>query len=100
MGPNNTTCDSMKLEGVSNSIAIIRKTKFRFTEELKISRYKTPRQVWYFSCDGKTGFMIAKEDEGKELLLEAVTTADWKSLLNSKDPIGQYKKLKLRYNKD
>ncbi|MEM8567237.1 MAG: hypothetical protein AAGF85_12320 [Bacteroidota bacterium] len=98
MGPNNTTCDSLKLEEVSESIKLIRKTKFRFTEELKISRYKTPRHVWFFSCDGQTGFLIAKETDEKEVAFQNVTMKDWKSLLDAKDPIGQYQTLKSEYS--
>ncbi|MEM6524046.1 MAG: hypothetical protein AAF693_09645 [Bacteroidota bacterium] len=97
MGPNNTTCDSLKLEEVSESIKLIRKTKFRFTEELKISRYKTPRHVWFFSCDGQTGFLIAKETDEKEVAFQNVKMKDWKALLDAKDPIGQYQTLKSEY---
>ena len=97
MGPNNSTCDSVKFDSVSNLIDLVRQTKFRFAEELKVSRYKTPRHVWFFSCDGKSGFMIGKETDGKEVIFENVKIEDWKALTNSKDPIGQYQILKSKY---
>lgn len=99
MGPNNTTCDSLKLSEASESIELIRNTKFRFAEELKVSRYKTPRHLWFFSCDGQTGFLIAKETEEEEILFSNVMLKDWKALLDSRDPINQYRTLKAKYSK-
>ena len=97
VGPGNTSCDSLNVADTSNLITAVRKTKFRFFEELKISRYKTPRHVSYFSCDGKSGYLIAKETDKKEVIIEGVDIEDWKSVLNSRDPIMKYQALKKRY---
>lgn len=97
MGSSNSTCDSLKIEDPSHLNRLLRETTFRYSEELKISRYKIPRKVWYFSCDGKFGYMIASETEEKEVVFENVKMDDWKALTDSKDPINQYQILKSKY---
>ena len=100
VGPNNTTCDSLKTEKVPDLIGLVRSTKFRIVEELKVSRYKVPRHVWFYSCDGNTGYLIVRETEASEVLFEGVGKEDWNTLLNSKDPITYYENLKAKYSQN
>ncbi len=100
MGPNNSTCDSLHVDQTKDIIELVRNTKFRFTETLKVSKYKVPNQLWYYSCDGKIGYVIAKEKEGIELIFKAVKKEDWKALSNAKDPVGSYAWLKEKYTTD
>ncbi|MEM9391623.1 MAG: hypothetical protein AAGA02_14190 [Bacteroidota bacterium] len=100
MGPNNTTCDSLETDGASNLIELVRSTKFRLAEELKVSRYKVPKHVWFYSCNGKTGYLIARETDEIEILFKEVNKEDWNILLDSKDPITAYQKLKSKYIQD
>ncbi len=96
MGPNNTTCDSLDTQDMDNAQLIeeVRNTKFRYQEQLKISRYKSPRQLWFYSCDGKTGYLVAKETEDEEIIYPNVSIGDWNELLESTDPISAYKRIK------
>ena len=99
MGPSNSTCDSMKIDGTTDLAKTIKETKFRFSQEIKVSRYKTPRHAWFYSCDGKTGYLIARETEELEYIYEAVTKEDWDAFFNAKDPIAAYAELKAKYSK-
>ena len=99
MEPSKTSCDSVDMSSVHrvHLADTIRKTTFRYVEELRISRYKTPRHAWFYSCDGATGFLIAKESEDLEVIFDQVKKSDWDEFVNAKDPIASYKQLKVKY---
>ena len=99
MGPSKTSCDSTDISSVHrvDLADTIRKLMFRYVEEFRISRYKTPRHAWFHSCDGATGFLIAKESEDLEVIFDQVKKSDWDEFVKAKDPIASYKQLKVKY---
>ncbi len=92
-GPENTDCHKITFNHESESafVADLKERTYRFTEELTISRYQSPRNLLYLSCDGKTGFVIAQLTEDKSAIHPDVTKTAWDSLLGSDDVIGYYK---------
>ena len=96
MGPSNTTCDSLILKRTDEITLIqqIRNTSFRYQEDLKISRYYVPKHVWFYSCDGATGYLIAKESEAVEKVYQEVSQKIWQQFVDTDDPISFYAKLK------
>ncbi len=90
MVPENTDCHELTLgDDLSKNISMIRQTHYRVKEQMNVSRYKDPKKVEFYSCDGKTGHMIAIELE-KEVLYKSVKKVTWDSLLDSSDPIYFY----------
>jgi hypothetical protein len=92
MTPEKTDCHSLIMkEDSAINIQEIRKSTFRFKEEIKISRYYTPRSIEYYSCDGENGYLIAIESEDHTILFVNVPKTKYDSLSNSDDPITFYK---------
>ncbi len=93
MEPTKTDCHNIvDLDEVTldSALQILSKAEFRLKEELQISRYRSPRQLDYLSCEGDNGYLIAKEDEDKTVIFQNVPKKLWDSLSNSKDPINLY----------
>ena len=96
MGPSKTTCDSLSIvtDDKEEWIKTIKNTSFRYQEQMKISRYKIPQQVWYYSCDGQKGYLIVRETKDIEKIYDNVTKETWQTLMDTNDPVTLYKKLK------
>lgn len=102
MGPSKTTCDSLDIKALPQDEwqDALRNATFRYAEELKISKYKSPRHLWFYSCDGETGHLIAKETDEMEIVLINIKKADWDTFMEAKDPITAYQTLKKTYSND
>lgn len=95
VGPQSTNCDSLDISGqsASQSIELIRATKFRFNQSFRLSRKQGLQLGAYYSCDNKGGFLIIKYD-GKENLYHKVDKHLWEEFISSSDPEGYYLKVK------
>lgn len=91
--PEKTNCHKLKLPFTSEASGIdsVEASSFRFTQQMTISRYKVPNAVYYYSCDGLDGYLIAQESKDKKVLYEKVPKVIWDEFLDSDDPIGFYK---------
>lgn len=94
MDPKNTDChqlppnlESMSVDSVK---ALIISKKYRFKQEVTLSKYRLPRSLAYFSCEGEQGFMIAKEDESQTAIYKDLPKTLWDALINHKDPLDFY----------
>ncbi|MEP2772756.1 MAG: hypothetical protein ABJH05_11440 [Fulvivirga sp.] len=93
MGPAKTDCHTVgDLKNVpqDSALSMLLSAEFRFKEEVQISRYRTPRELAYMSCEGEDGYMIAKEDNDRIKLFQKVPKILWDSLINTPDPISFY----------
>ena len=94
MSPEETDCHQIPdLKPISpdSAISIILNASYRFQEAITISRYRSPRKLSYFSCDGSVGYMVAQEDDINFKLYSQMPKTIWDSLANSNDPISFYK---------
>jgi len=97
IGPQYTSCDSLKVPNLNSAQAIeqIRVTKFRVQQSFKLTRRQGFKGGEFYSCDGNTGFLIIKFNES-ELLYTDVEKEIWKNLKTSQDPEGYFLKEKER----
>lgn len=95
VGPQSTTCDSLKMHEISMDQCIeqIRKSNFRFDQTFRLTRKQGLQQGEFYSCDGKVGFLIIRFD-GEEQLYQDVEKPNWEALISSSDPEGYYLKSK------
>ena len=95
VGPQSTNCDSLDIIGfsLSESIALIRASTYRFDQSFRLTRKQGLQLGEYYSCDNKEGFLIIKYD-GKESLYYKVDKHIWDELISSSDPEGYYLKIK------
>ena len=95
VGPQSTNCDSLDLIEISlsESIALIRASTYRFDQSFRLTRKQGLQLGEYYSCDNKEGFLIIKYD-GKESLYYKVDKHIWDELISSLDPEGYYLKIK------
>ena len=93
VGPKNTDCDSMQLNGLSRETMIetIENNAFRFDQQFKISRVAGIRAGHYYSCDGKSGFLILTVGKEKALFVDVPKTI-WDEFIKSSDLDGFYEK--------
>lgn len=91
VGPSNTNCDSLRLEGLSSDEALekITGTSFRFHQKFNYSRLSGVQAGQYFSCDGKSGFLLITV-ERKKSLYSQVPREIWNNLISSGDPDSFY----------
>jgi hypothetical protein len=94
LGPQFTSCDSLKIEGLSleKSISQIRSAKYRLQQSFRLTRRQGLKKAEFFSCNGQEGFLIILYNE-KEVLFEDITRDYWEKLRRSSDPEGMYLKL-------
>lgn len=90
--PQNTDCHQLpeKFDSAANAIELISKATHRYTETLKISRYRSPRKLEYYSCDGELGYVIAYIDDTEVKVFIGISADTWNTLINSDDPINSY----------
>jgi hypothetical protein len=93
VGPQSTNCDSLQLNGlpVDKMIQIIKNSAFRFDQQFKISRLSGIRGGNYYSCDGKSGFLMVDVDKEIELYVD-VPKSTWDEFLLSPDLDGFYER--------
>ncbi len=95
VGPQTTTCDSLKLdiESLDLSIQKIRKTTFRFQQDFKLTRRQGLQRAEFYSCDNVHGFLIVSMD-GTETLYSGAAKDQWQQLISSSDPEGYFLNVK------
>lgn len=90
--PSNTNCHELPEMFTSQSQAInsIENATFRTRQTIKISRYQSPRSAVFYSCDGKTGYMIVDINDKLREVYSNVPQEVWSQFINTNDPIGFY----------
>ncbi|HNP19148.1 MAG TPA: hypothetical protein PKL31_11980 [Fulvivirga sp.] len=95
MGPEKTNCQNIPLEfkpeQLDSAIIIIQSATYRYTEHIVISRYYTPREATFYSCDGDKGWVIARINDTDHEVYSEVPLSIWETFANSEDPIADYK---------
>ena len=91
VGPQQVTCDSLMLDGVSQQLCInkIRTAKFRFNQTFKLTRKTGLQQGEYYSCGDSSGFLIIKFNDTLYLYSD-VNNGIWDQFISSSDPEGFY----------
>lgn len=92
MGPENTNCDKLPHSFKSAAAALVRidSSTFRFRESIDLSRFRTPRSATYYSCDGKTGFLVVQETTDSRVIYSDIPKTVWENFINSDDPFDFY----------
>lgn len=92
MEPSNTNCHELpeKFDSPSQAMDAVEKSTFRFTQSIKISRYHSPKAAFYYSCDGKTGYMIVTLKDDSRKIYKSIPQEVWDQFANTNDPIGYY----------
>jgi hypothetical protein len=95
VGPQNATCDSLKIQKLNSEQAMeqIRGTKFRVQQSFKLPRREGFKGGEFYSCDGDTGFLIIKYSQSVFLFTD-VDKEIWKNLKTSQDPEGYFLEIK------
>jgi len=89
--PQSTNCDSLKVNSytIDEAITIIERTTFRYQQQFRISRTYGVMSARFFSCDGKSGYLIIKVDKRDYIYID-VPEPKWTSLISSTDINGFY----------
>ena len=89
VGPQSTSCDSLDTAGlnISQSIKLIRGSKFRFDQHFKLTRKQGLQGGEFYSCDNEAGFLIVKYNQDEYLFL-GVKKSIWNQFISSNDPEG------------
>ena len=92
VGPQSTNCDSLDITTLSldEAISKIENSKFRFQQQFKISRTYGIMNARYYSCNGKSGYLIMLVDK-KDLIYLEVPKSVWETLITSADINAFYK---------
>jgi hypothetical protein len=95
VGPKYIDCDSLDINDLSQAetIALIRKSKFRFNQSFQLRRKQGLQLGEFYSCDNMKGYLIIKYDEKEQLYLQ-VEKLIWDEFISSSDPEGYYLKIK------
>ena len=99
VGPSKTGCDSLLLDGFSFEEALenIESTTFRFHQKFRNSRLSGVQAGQFYSCDGKSGFLLLTVDKRKIIHLDVPKTI-WDNLIQSTDPDLLYReKIRTEY---
>lgn len=93
VGPQSTSCDSLKLHDLSmdQCIELIRVSIFRFDQTFKLTRKQGLQKGEFYSCDTRVGYLIIDFD-GEEKLYKNIKKSFWSELISSSDPEGFYLK--------
>jgi hypothetical protein len=91
VAPQAADCDSLTFEGQTLEMAIeaVRKAKFRFWQEFKLTRREGFKGGEFYSCDNKTGFLVIRYNT-EELFYTDIDKASWEEMTGSGDPEGYY----------
>ncbi len=87
VGPQNTNCDSLDLDGLSvnEAVGAITSSKFRLDQQFKLNRPGGLMAGGFYSCDNAKGFLIIIFD-GKKQLFNEVPLATWDAFVSSSNP--------------
>lgn len=91
VGPQSTTCDSLRLQGSSASEMIdeIKASKFRFDQAFRLTRRQGFKAGAFYSCDNETGYLIIEYND-ETLLYHNVDKQSWNNMIKSSDPEGYF----------
>jgi hypothetical protein len=92
VGPQSTDCDSLDIALLSldEAISKVENSKFRYQQQFKISRTYGVMSARYYSCNGKSGYLIMVVDK-KNLIYLEVPKSVWDALITSSDINAYYK---------
>jgi hypothetical protein len=92
VGPQSTNCDSLDIALLSldEAMAKVESSNFRFQQQFKISRTYGVMSAKYYSCNGKSGYLIMLVDKKNLMYLEVPKTV-WDTLITSSDINAFYK---------
>jgi hypothetical protein len=79
-------CGEMKTSfaDIKEAKETLEKTVFAFTQELKTTKRNGIKEVYYYSCDNETGFLLIKEDD-REIVYRDYPRFQWKLLIETTD---------------
>lgn len=91
--PEKTDCHTLTppFDSEQAGIELIEASSFRFVQEMTISKYRVPKAVYFYSCDGENGYLIAEESKGLKKLYPEVPKSVWDDFIKDKDPVGFYR---------
>ena len=86
VAPQKVTCDSLQIKGktLEESLKLITTATFRSDQQFKLSRPTGLHQADYYSCDGKTGFLVVTIDDRSEIC-DAVPKSIWDAFWTTSD---------------
>ncbi|MCA6075502.1 hypothetical protein [Fulvivirga sedimenti] len=92
MDPENTDCHLIKNEDKTPDelISEITSRTFRYVQRINISRYRSPRSLYYYSCDGQSGYIIAVINESESVLFTDIQRTTWDEMLETRDILEYY----------
>ncbi len=94
MEPEKTNCQNVPLEvnlnQLDSAIIIIESATYRYTENIVISRYYTPREATFYSCDGDKGWVVAKVNDTDHAVFSEIPLSIWENFTSSEDPLTVY----------
>lgn len=91
VGPQSVTCDSLQLpeNDITAALELVKSASFRDVRQFKLTRKQGLQSGHYFSCNGKTGYLIIKYDNNEELFLN-ISKETWNTITTNTDPEGLY----------
>jgi hypothetical protein len=91
VGPQSANCDTLDITSypLGEAKSIIELATFRYQQQFKISRTYGVMSARFYSCDGKSGYLVIKVDK-KDIIYLEVPEAKWKGLISSADINGFY----------
>ncbi len=86
MKPQKTNCEELQIEKLTteNQILSVENSIFRFTQDFKLNRREGFQSAHYYSCDSKTGYVIAEIDN-KKSLYSNISKELWEQFTTSGD---------------
>lgn len=86
MGPQITTCDSLNVSELSeqDQVREIEHAQFRSVENFSLNRKEGFQAAWFYSCDNKTGMLVAKVN-GKKNYYGTIERSAWQEFISSGD---------------
>lgn len=93
MDPQKTDCHLLpdSLLKMDSARFLIENATYRLKESITISRYYEPNSADYYSCDGKTGYLIVQESADHFKIFSKIPVDLWEAFTSTNDPIGFYK---------
>jgi len=91
LGPQQTNCDSLKLEAsdLEQAIEMIKSAKFRYQQSFKLTRRAGFKGGDFYSCDNHSGYLMIRYHDSA-FWYKQVTLEFWKIMISSSDPEGYY----------
>ncbi len=92
MDPENTDCHLIKNEDKTPEelISEITSRTFRYVQRISISRYRSPRSLYYYSCDGRSGYIIAVINDSESVLFTEIPRTTWDEMMETPDILEYY----------